>query len=285
MKKLLSILGTITLIGTVSTNVMACDTPDSQKDTKTDISNKITSSIVLGQLSTNTRADFLAKLQIALARITDLNTITTSDYDVYKAGTTTEIQDSDIIAGTSLNIKIVAKGDKFKGNKDNITTNYTQKDTRTDLKDVIKNTELGTINTLDRDVPISTMIKLAIKSKNINLSFIDDLLLNINDITATSAVVTSHESNKYFGTINVSFTSNKTLLNLKEVIKNTHLGHVTTGFKNPSPEQVITKIKELNPKVEANKIRVFVNSNMEATVTSKDANLYTGQVIVYFTPE
>ncbi|WP_342266484.1 lipoprotein [Spiroplasma endosymbiont of Villa modesta] len=85
-------------------------------DKKIDI--KITNTINLGQLHANTKADFLEKLQIALAQIKDLNTIKTSDYDVYKAGTTTAIQDSDIINSTNfLTVKITVKNNslKFKG--------------------------------------------------------------------------------------------------------------------------------------------------------------------------
>ncbi|KNE88005.1 hypothetical protein PSTG_18601, partial [Puccinia striiformis f. sp. tritici PST-78] len=140
MKKILSMLGAMLLTGTASTSIIACGEDEKPKPEpsptpkqKFDISTKISNSIALGQLSANTKADFLAKLQTALVRITDLNTITTSDYDVYKAQTTTAIQDSDIIRGTSLNIKIVAKGSKFQGTADNITTNYSQKDTRTNL--------------------------------------------------------------------------------------------------------------------------------------------------------
>lgn len=98
-------------------------------DTRTDISTKIPNDINLGQLSTNSVKAFLANLQAELVKISELNTITSSDYDIYKAGTTTGIQDSDISAGTSLNIKIVAKGNKFTGEKDNITVNYIQKNT------------------------------------------------------------------------------------------------------------------------------------------------------------
>lgn len=100
LKKLLSILGAMTLIGTTSTSLVACDVGENPTpptpDTRTDIENEITSPIALGQLSANTKVGFLAKLQTALAQIPNLNTITPSDYDVYKAGTTTAIQDSDI---------------------------------------------------------------------------------------------------------------------------------------------------------------------------------------------
>ncbi|WP_210360732.1 hypothetical protein, partial [Borreliella valaisiana] len=60
----------------------------SQKITKIDISTKISNSIDLGQLSKNTKLNFLNKLQDKLKTMSGLTTITTSDYDVYKAGTT-----------------------------------------------------------------------------------------------------------------------------------------------------------------------------------------------------
>lgn len=124
MKKLLSILGAITLIGTSTTSIVACDggeTPTS--DTKIDISNKITSPLDLGQLSADTASEFLVKLQAKLVTISGLSNIKTTDYDVYKAGTTTAIQDSDIL--TLKEIKMVAKGNNFTGNKDNIVVRYT----------------------------------------------------------------------------------------------------------------------------------------------------------------
>ncbi|KNE88502.1 hypothetical protein PSTG_18094 [Puccinia striiformis f. sp. tritici PST-78] len=138
----------MTLGAITSTSVIACGgqkpTPPTS-DTRTDIEKEITSTIALGQLDTNTKTDFLDKLQTALVQIPNLSTITPNDYDVYKAGTITSIQDNDIIAGNSLNIKIVAKGNKFKGNKDNITTNYTQKDTKTDLSTITQLTGLDLV--------------------------------------------------------------------------------------------------------------------------------------------
>ncbi|WP_210373045.1 hypothetical protein, partial [Borreliella garinii] len=111
------------------------------------ISTKISNSIDLGQLSKNTKLNFLNKLQDKLKTMSGLTTITTSDYDVYKAGTTNEIQNSDIIAGNTLIIKITAKGSNFEGIKDNIVVNYSQKITKIDISTKISNSiDLGQLS-------------------------------------------------------------------------------------------------------------------------------------------
>ena len=129
MKKLLSILGAITLIGTASTSVIACnggEKPTPPTPDKTNIAGIIPSTIDLGELSANTAAGFKTKLQEKLANLTELSSIKTEDYDVYKAGTEIAIMDSDITGKSSLKIKIVARGAHFEGEKDDITTNYTK---------------------------------------------------------------------------------------------------------------------------------------------------------------
>lgn len=212
MKKLLSMLGAITLIGTTSTNVVACggEKPSPISDTKTDISNKITSPIALGQLDANTALDFLAKLQTALAKISDLSSIKTTDYDVFKSGTTTAIPDSDITAGNSLNIKIVAKGSKFEGTKDNIKVSYIQIDFTTMIK--IRN--LGKI-IIQKDIPDKDELLKAIKDKNPSTTkFLttDDFEFK-EPITSNNATIIG--KNKYKGEVILSFAINGIIIKFK----------------------------------------------------------------------
>ncbi|MBP1527244.1 MAG: lipoprotein [Spiroplasma ixodetis] len=197
MKKLISILGAMTLIGTTSSSVIACggdkpkpSTISPTPDARTDIENKITSPIALGQLSENTKTDFLAKLQTALARIPNLNTITPNDYNVYKAGTgNVAIQDSDITAGTSLNIKIVAKGNKFKDNKDNITTKYTQKDTRINLRTITQLTGLNiTANSTATNNDLWIQILTANEFKNLTYNSYETFMYKTNDPKDTTNI-------------------------------------------------------------------------------------------------
>ncbi|WP_339046737.1 lipoprotein [Spiroplasma endosymbiont of Colias croceus] len=188
-------------------------------DTRTDISTKIAKSINLGQLDINTVQDFLTKLQISLARMTDLNSITISDYDVFKAESTIAIQDSDITAGNSLNIKITAKGSKFQGVVDNITINYIQqKDTRTDLSTIITNKELSIIGINPEVNPTSEIIKNKTKSKNLAL---DINAISVSSITSTSATIIGN--GKYKGNVIVNYTIDKTKKDLSMITKLTGL--------------------------------------------------------------
>ena len=141
MKKIITMLGVILVTTTASTTIVACNDPAVQPKpappkpipltpiiiAKINISKKIPNKIDLEQLSANTKEAFLEKLQSNLRKITDLQAIQRSDYHVYKAGTTSEIEDNDVINNTSLSIKIqTTKNKNFTGIKDNIIVSYSK---------------------------------------------------------------------------------------------------------------------------------------------------------------
>lgn len=126
-----------------------CDTPDSKKDTKIDISTQIPNNINLGTLKfkKNIKSEFLNKLQAKLLAISGLKTITSDDYDVYikifeKYFYFKDLYFIDIFKPNdfltlNLNIKIVAKnGAKFKEEKNNITISYCLLQWWTDLNEI-----------------------------------------------------------------------------------------------------------------------------------------------------
>ncbi|WP_339047138.1 lipoprotein [Spiroplasma endosymbiont of Colias croceus] len=280
MKKLLSMIGVMTLIGSASTSVVACGgenpTPPTP-DTRTDIEKKITSPIALGQLDENTKSDFLAKLQTALARITELNTITPSDYDVYKAGTTTAIQNSDIIAGNSLNIKIVAKGNKFEGNKDNIVVNYTQNDTRTDLTTIITTTNLDIIYVGQLEKPNKSQILDSIKVKNQSASTLNESDFDFEgNITSTSAKIIGN--NDYRGEVSLNFTISmfksvntngiKTNFRISNILKINNLIYVSTNDDNGT----VYKSNGTDNFTEM----TGTSRRIWSLATDKDGNIYAG---------
>ncbi|WP_338961677.1 MULTISPECIES: hypothetical protein [unclassified Spiroplasma] len=137
MKNLLKLLSILAISTPIPLTVVACDTPDSKKDTKIDISTKIPNNINLGTLKfkKNIKSEFLNKLQAKLVAMSGLKTITSDDYDVYikifeKYFYFKDLYFIDIFKPNdfltlNLNIKIVAKnGAKFKGEKNNITISY-----------------------------------------------------------------------------------------------------------------------------------------------------------------
>ncbi|WJG71468.1 lipoprotein [Spiroplasma ixodetis] len=192
MKKLLSMLGAMLLTGTASASIIACGKGDEPKPEpsptpkqKIGISTKISNSIDLGQLSKNTKLNFLNKLQDKLKTMSGLTTITTSDYDVYKAGTTNEIQNSDIIAGNTLIIKITAKGSNFEGIKDNIVVKYSQKITKIDIS-----------------TKISNSIDLGQLSNNTKLNFLNKLQDKLKTMSGLTTITTSDYDVYKAGTTN-----------------------------------------------------------------------------------
>lgn len=136
MKKLLSILGVMTLIGTASTNVIACgETPKPKPEQKTDLTT-IPKTLVVGQLNDNSIKGFLSKLQTNLSTITGLSSITNDDYNIYKSGTAISLQDSDITDSNHISVDINSKGNQFVGSAKNIYINYAQNENNINVFEV-----------------------------------------------------------------------------------------------------------------------------------------------------
>ncbi|WJG70996.1 lipoprotein [Spiroplasma ixodetis] len=259
MKKLLSMLGTITLIGTASTNVIACGgekpTPPAP-DIRTDINGKITSPIDLGQLDENTKNGFLTKLQTKLVTLSGLSTITNNDYNVYKAGTTTALHNSDVTAGTSLNIKIVAKGNNFKGEKDSIIVNYTKKNAKTDLNTEMLKTNLKFTKTMNgKDAYNELRSKIKDLSNNIynstdEIKNDNTLLISIWISSSQQLEDTSTSNLETLGSVDVKIKVSENNKAFKECDWKVLSGVIV----NKTNLNIITKLTGLNITADINKI-------------------------------
>lgn len=226
---------------------------------KVNLSDKITNPINLGQLSENTVTDFLAQLQEHLKKLSNLKNITTNDYDVYKAETTNVIQDSDVANNSSLNIKIVAKGNKFEGEKDNILVNYTKKDTRTNLSGLST-----TVNVVINSVSVNKVLDFKhvlinelkkeegfnnLQLIDIDITKTDDDDLQDSDIIQGSLIIkvkADKLSQNFYGkqVITVNITVNK--INLDSFIKNKNLDKIFMFGDIPTKAEILVAIKEKN---------------------------------------
>lgn len=124
MKKLLTILSVISLTSAAA-SVVACGNNSITPSTNhIDLTTTIPKSLVLGKLNNNSIKGFFEKFQTKLLSLTGLSSITNNDYDVYKAGTTTAIQDSDITNSNHIFVDINSKGNQFVGLAKNIYIHY-----------------------------------------------------------------------------------------------------------------------------------------------------------------
>ncbi|AVN61022.1 hypothetical protein CG005_01805 [Mesoplasma florum] len=142
-----------------------------------------------------------------------------------------------------------------------------------DLASVITNTNLGTLNKLDVITIKSQLSKL---NSNLEVNYVD-----INNITETSAIVTSNSPSKYKGSVNITFKLDTSkAVPLSSVLKQTNLGTLSSTDEN-TIKQVI---KEKNPNIDINAIKIDSQSitTSNALVKSTDPTKYSGSVKIEY---
>ena len=269
MKKLLSMIGVITLIGTASASVIACWNWEVIK--KIDISYEISSEINLGQLSANTANAFLANLQRELARITNLNTITPSDYDVYKEGTATAIQDSDISKDNKIiiSIKIKSISRNFSGIAKNINVKYIK-----NKKEIINYLDSSVFSLAfkdndlyfgcnNRNIYIFNTLTKKIKSNIILFSSVESLIFKDNDLYAGTYSGKIYKINITNISINLFFDLESPVYSLAFKDNDLYAGTYSGN---------IYKINITNK----NKEKVYYQSSPVYSLAFKDNDLYAG---------
>ncbi|AAT75704.1 chitinase [Mesoplasma florum L1] len=142
-----------------------------------------------------------------------------------------------------------------------------------DLASVITNTNLGTLNKLDEITIKSQLSKL---NSNLEVNYVD-----INNITETSAIVTSNSPSKYKGSVNITFKLDTSkAVPLSSVLKQTNLGTLSSTDEN-TIKQVI---KSKNPNIDINAIGIDSQSITisNALVKSTDPTKYSGSVKIEY---
>ncbi|RUO86071.1 hypothetical protein [Spiroplasma endosymbiont of Megaselia nigra] len=145
------------------------------------------------------------------------------------------------------------------------------------IKTFIKNFELGSIIVNNNYLPTEQQIKDKLREKNPKLTnIINDF--EVKDITSRNAKISFIRKDILSGEVVINFISN---INLNKIIIQTNLGgFITNNLSNPTKQQIKDKLKELNPKLNIEKINVENVSNIRAKITSSDTNTYTGHIIV-----
>lgn len=225
MKKLLTILGAITLIGTASTNIIACGDNSNPSTQKNDLNSlPTTTNVTIRSDSIDKVNDFKEVLINELKKQSGFSNLEISDVDITKSDGNT-LTNNDIIQST-LNTKVKAKtsSQNFNGEKNiNIIINIM----KIKLSDVITNTNLGEINIPNSIITnvdnskINTLIWSYLKFNNINFN-LKTMGVKVDDVTIDKnigfAKVKSDSKIKYYtGIIKVNFTVNFDKINLNKI--------------------------------------------------------------------
>lgn len=141
-----------------------------------------------------------------------------------------------------------------------------------------KNQSVPVFKTNGDDKPTKQQIKEKVLEKNNSLDITKIKVENITENSAEISII------GFVGKKIINFTVDKSVL-IKEVITNNNLGILkTNGNNKPSEQQIKDKLKELNPKLNINKIKVtFIRDNYkEAWITSNDPIYFENEIMVNF---
>lgn len=131
----------------------------------------------------------------------------------------------------------------------------------TDLASVITNTNLGNLDKLDETTIKNQLVK---SNPNLEVNYVD-----INNITQTSATVTSNNPSKYKGSVNITFKLDTSkAIPLSSALKETSLGTLTSTDE----DTIKQAIKLKNSSIDINAIGIDSQSitTSNALVISTD---------------
>ncbi|AHI53945.1 hypothetical protein SSABA_v1c05380 [Spiroplasma sabaudiense Ar-1343] len=183
-----------------------------------------------------------------------------------------EYKISDIKKGSA---KIQAANDSkiaIKNSELNLT--YSLKgnvDVKKDLSEVIKVTDLGDIS-IANDSPTESEIINALVLKNPDLQkFKTEVeITNKNSIDLKSAEVVAKKDSKNFkenSKITIKYNAIPKIATLKETIKKTNLDEIFTKNSVPTVEELLSKLKEVNPEIVNFISDIIIDPNIEIATT------------------
>ncbi len=126
------------------------------------------------------------------------------------------------------------------------------------------------------NIPTQQQIKEKVKELNPQLS-IDKI--NVTDVNENSALITI---NGFSGQKTINFIVDKSF-DLTKIITKNNLGEIITdGIKLPEEQLLKISLKQLNPNLDINKIKVEKITNNRATINSSDNSFYSGEVNIKY---
>lgn len=172
-----------------------------------------------------------------------------------------------VIATSSLQKEIKKVGDLDELNWTHLTKIRNKRNTENDkTKHVFK--------TYGADKPTEEQIKNRVKEKN---QSVDITKIKVENITANSAVISI---TGFSGKLTIDFTVDKSVpINI--IIKNTDLGEIDINqFGGGNYDEALFKhfLKQLNPQLDINKIKIKKTHLYGGTITSIDTSIYTGEI-------
>ncbi|ALA98591.1 hypothetical protein SKUN_001740 (plasmid) [Spiroplasma kunkelii CR2-3x] len=262
MKKLLSILSAVSLTVTGASSIVACKKPEKTKDI-----NKQTNKQNLSKLITTPN---LGDITMASA------TPTTDELETAIKAKNTNYQNGDVTFSEIKATEATVTGatNKYTGT---VKLSYTKKVVLSPLNSFITETDLGDI-TMASATPTTDELETAIKAKNTNYQNGD---VTFSEIKATEATVTG-VTNKYTGTVKLSYTKKVVLSPLNSFITETDLGDITMASATPTTDELETAIKAKNTNYQNGDVTFSEIKATEATVTGA-TNKYTGTVKLSYT--
>jgi len=115
----------------------------------------------------------------------------------------------------------------------------------------------------------------AVKAKNKDVKIVE---LSVTSITETGAEVTVKIGSKVYaqGLVKVSYTVEKDLKNISVDVKVTELGKIIIAGANPTAQEILAKVSELNPAVDINQLEIKEGNESltatEATISVKESS-------------
>lgn len=263
MKRLLSILGTISVSATTGSTVIAC-----QKN-KIPISNVVPVT-ALGPISMANNFPTFAELMTAIqAKNPGTSVINGENIRLFGQPTS-----------TSARIQGIREYQGF------LTVTYTRSDgpspVETDLSKLITTTNLGAITMANASQPTAEEILRGVIAKNPKAQNLTTNNFTTSNVSGTGATMTG--TNGYTGTANVTYTRET---NLTNIIKTTNLGKIAMAGSTPTKEELLAGMQAVNPSAKSLTVNDFQISgsatSTAATITG--AGSYTGTVNLTYSAE
>jgi hypothetical protein len=151
------------------------------------------------------------------------------------------------------------------------------------LSDILTHRELGTIKTTGQQ---PTKDEVIAQVKKLNNSLKESNFLRIDNDPKENKAIVKYNNNDYTGEVEVTFTVEKKDKKLSDILTHRELGTIKTTDQQPTKDEVIDQVKNLNNSLkESNFLRIDNDPKENKAIVKYNNNDYTGEVEVTFTVE
>ncbi|WP_284928405.1 hypothetical protein [Candidatus Phytoplasma sp. AldY-WA1] len=151
------------------------------------------------------------------------------------------------------------------------------------LSDILTHRELGTIKTTGQQ---PTKDEVIAQVKNLNNSLKESNFLKIDNDPKENKAIVKYNNNDYTGEVEVTFTVEKKDKKLSDILTHRELGTIKTTGQQPTKDEVIAQVKNLNNSLkESNFLKIDNDPKENKAIVKYNNNDYTGEVEVTFTVE